>query len=80
MAVGRSLQMKRIPINQAMVGKIGRVESFKQGKGVIHIAGERWQANSHHTLHPGQQVRVVLENGLTLNVESIDRKPIEENT
>jgi membrane-bound serine protease (ClpP class) len=71
MAASSSLRMKRIPINQAMVGKIGVVESFKQGKGFIHVVGERWQVTSRHTLHPGQQVRVVLENGLVLDVEHI---------
>lgn len=74
MAVGRSLRIKRVLINQAMVGKVGIVESFKQGKGFIHIAGERWQVTSRHILHPGQQVRVALEKGLMLDVE-----PIEEN-
>jgi membrane-bound serine protease (ClpP class) len=83
--VGRSLRMKRIPINQAMIGQIGTVESFAQGEGLIHIAGERWQVTSHHTLQAGQQVRVILENGLTLNVdpidiEPVDVEPIEENT
>ena len=79
-AVGRSLRMKRTPINQAMIEKVGTVESFKQGSGVIHIEGERWQGTSHHTLYLGQQVRVVLENGLTLEVEPIDIEHTEENT
>jgi membrane-bound serine protease (ClpP class) len=77
--VGRSLRMKRIPINQAMIGQIGIVESFTQGEGLIHIAGERWQVTSHHTLQAGQQVRVILEDGLMLNVDPIDVEPIDIN-
>jgi membrane-bound serine protease (ClpP class) len=78
MAVGRSLRMKRIPINQAMVGQIGIVESIVRGTGVIHIAGERWQVTSRHKLHPDQQVRVIEENRLLLDVEPIEEAPKDD--
>ena len=68
-AVGRSLRMKRVPVEQALVNQTGVVESFEQGKGLIRINGERWSAISEHSLNPGQTVTIVAEQGLILDIE-----------
>ena len=69
LAVGKSLRMKRVPVEKALVGQNGTVESFEQGKGFIRVNGERWSAISQHSLHPGQIVTITSEQGLVLGVK-----------
>lgn len=68
-AAGKSLRMKRIPIKEALVGEVGTVESFINGNGLIHIAGELWTVKSDSSLEIGQKVQVISQHGLLLNVE-----------
>ncbi len=70
-AVGRSLRIERVPVEQAMVGNRGTVESFAGGKGLIRVGGELWEATSAEALHSGDQVRVQSQNGLILGVRSV---------
>lgn len=69
LAAGKSLRMKRIPIKKALVGKVGTVESFINGNGLIHVAGELWTVKSNSSLEIGQKVQVISQHGLVLNVE-----------
>jgi membrane-bound serine protease (ClpP class) len=68
-ATGKSLRMKRIPIEKALLGKIGTVESFINGNGFIHIAGELWTVKSDSSLEIGQRVQIISQYGLLLTVE-----------
>lgn len=40
----------------------------------VRIAGESWQAVSVHRLQVGDQVRVVMHHGITLEVERLDSR------
>jgi membrane-bound ClpP family serine protease len=48
-----------------------------QGRGVVHLHGERWQADSRVALHRGQQVTVTGMRVLILDVEPAN--PSEES-
>jgi membrane-bound serine protease (ClpP class) len=68
-ATGKSLRMKRTPIEEALLGKIGTVESFINGNGFIHITGELWKVKSDSSLEIGQRVQIISQYGLLLTVE-----------
>lgn len=55
-----------------MLGADGQVISASGNSGYAHIQGERWQISSRAELTPGQRVRVIALNGLTLEVEPTD--------
>ncbi len=69
--VGRSLRMPRIASDQAMVGLNGRVMQSLPSGGQVSISGEIWNVHSEQALTPGQTVKVVKQQGLTLYVEPI---------
>jgi len=73
-AAGKSLRIKRVPIEHAMVGNTGVVESFTQGKGFIHVGGELWEAISSENLHRGEKVKIQSQCGLILDVVSEGEK------
>jgi membrane-bound serine protease (ClpP class) len=50
---------------EAMIG----AEALVLEDGWVRIAGERWRAAAHAPLRPGETVRVVAIDGLTLVVE-----------
>ncbi len=80
------VRLVRISRNRAVVS--GRellldgralVQDWNGGAGHVAIEGERWRAVSHAPLGPGQRVRVVGIDGLTLTVspEATDKPPSE---
>ncbi|KUJ81471.1 MULTISPECIES: nodulation protein NfeD [Microbulbifer] len=69
MAVGRSLRKPRVAIDHAMVGRTATVKSVEKDEVLVMIGGEIWSAHSDAELVPGQQVKVIAEQGLWLQVE-----------
>jgi membrane-bound serine protease (ClpP class) len=53
----------------ALVGRTGQVVTWDGREGVVHLQGERWHAHSEARLAPGDAVRVVQRQDLTLIVE-----------
>lgn len=72
MAIGKSLRMKPVVVEKALIGETGKVESFNNGSGFIHVASERWRITCQQDLEPNQRVRVIAEDGLLLTVEPIE--------
>ena len=54
---------------EEMVGSRGTVVDWSDGAGNVRVHGELWRARSRSPLEPGQPVRVVQVDGLTLGVE-----------
>jgi membrane-bound serine protease (ClpP class) len=54
---------------EEMVGSRGTVVDWSGGAGNVRVHSELWRARSRSPLEPGQPVRVVQVDGLTLNVE-----------
>jgi len=54
---------------EQLLGSVGEVASWADGKGRIRLDGEIWEARSQAALAVGQKVRVVGRSGLTLAVE-----------
>jgi membrane-bound serine protease (ClpP class) len=53
-----------------LADSIGVVAQWTENAGLVHVAGEIWEARSDQPLTKGQKVRVVGRTGLTLSVES----------
>ncbi|WP_137391797.1 NfeD family protein [Rhodoligotrophos defluvii] len=53
----------------AIIGAKGEVRAWSHASGLVHIAGEQWQARASKPLSPGQKIRVTGRDGLTLIVE-----------
>jgi membrane-bound serine protease (ClpP class) len=56
-----------------LVGATGEVTERLAPRGHIRVLGELWQARSNSELPPGSRVRVVAVDGLTLDVEAVDK-------
>ena len=56
-----------------LVGATGEVSERLAPVGQIRVRGEVWEARSSSDLPPGTRVRVIAVNGLTLEVEPVDR-------
>ena len=54
---------------EAMIGQPAEVSDWSGRRGHVFLLGERWNAVAKQPLQPGQQVRVVGLDGLTLAVE-----------
>jgi membrane-bound serine protease (ClpP class) len=66
------LRARRRPIatgTPAMIGLTARIIRWTGGEGEVQFQGERWRARGVHSLQPGQSVRIVGREGLTLLVE-----------
>jgi membrane-bound serine protease (ClpP class) len=64
---------RRRPVStgqEEMVGSQARVIEWRGGAGRVRIHGEMWHARGPAALEPGQEVRVVRIDGLTLEVEA----------
>ncbi|MDQ4060189.1 MAG: nodulation protein NfeD [Pseudomonadota bacterium] len=59
-----------------LLGRSGEVLRWSGEQGEIRVHGERWHARAAVPLLPGQQVRVVAREGLTLVVEPVPDQPI----
>jgi membrane-bound serine protease (ClpP class) len=55
--------------NATLIGRSGEVLNWSAAQGEVHVHGERWRARAFAPLAPGQRVRVVGREGLTLVVE-----------
>lgn len=52
-----------------MIGQVGRAETEIAHEGTVFVRGELWRACSYTKIAPGQPIRVVGLDGLTLKVE-----------
>lgn len=58
---------------EGLTGATGTVLSWLNGAGHVQVEGERWQAVSSEDLQPGDTVKVVSVDGLTVKVKSSGR-------
>ena len=56
---------------EEMIGAIGEVVADFEGRGAVHVHGERWQARSEVPLQRGQAVAVIAMHGLVLDVKPL---------
>ena len=56
---------------EELIGLRGTVVSDFDGKGHIHIHGEKWQCHGHQPMKQGERVKVTAIDGLTLEVEPV---------
>jgi membrane-bound serine protease (ClpP class) len=54
---------------EQMIASRGQVVDWQNGRGNIRIHGEIWSARGKNELSPGDSVRVLRREGLTLIVE-----------
>jgi membrane-bound serine protease (ClpP class) len=72
--LGLAVRARRRPVRiggNDLAGRIGVVARWAENSGLVHVAGEIWEARSDQPLTKGQNVRVVGRTGLTLSVEPI---------
>ena len=62
---------------EQLIGATGRALSGFPGEGAVHLRGETWTARSDQPIAPGQAVRVVGRDGLTLIVtpQTTEKEP-----
>jgi membrane-bound serine protease (ClpP class) len=68
-AAMRAHRRKVVSGEAAMIGSAGEVLTWSETHGEVHVHGEHWRARSAGLLKPGQRVRVIGRDGLTLTVE-----------
>ncbi|MGH8146550.1 MAG: NfeD family protein [Rhodanobacteraceae bacterium] len=56
---------------EQMLGAIGEVVADFEGRGAVHVHGERWQARSNVPLRRGQSVAITGMQGLILDVKPV---------
>lgn len=77
-SVARSLRIAKVAADQGMVGMPGKVRAGTPGHSMqAMVNGEIWQVHADTELSPGQEVRVVAQEGLTLRVQPIDSEEQE---
>ncbi|MHB8789486.1 MAG: NfeD family protein [Desulfobulbaceae bacterium] len=57
---------------EEMIGSIGEAMADFTGEGRLWVHGESWRARSAAPVHKGEKVRVVSQEGLTLNIQKIE--------
>jgi membrane-bound serine protease (ClpP class) len=62
---------------EQMIGATAEVVADFQGRGLVHVHGERWQADSTVALKRGDHVTVTALHGLILDVQPADAHPKE---
>ncbi len=62
---------------EQMIGATAEVVADFQGRGLVHVHGERWQADSTVALKRGDYVTVTALHGLILDVQPADAHPKE---
>ncbi|QJP17519.1 nodulation protein NfeD [Starkeya sp. ORNL1] len=67
-AAWRAHRRTAVTGDAALLGSAGHVVAWDGGRGLIQMPGERWQARADAPLAPGQRVRVVARDDLTLVV------------
>lgn len=71
-ALGLAWRARRRPVvsgRERMIGSAGKVVSWEAGKGTVRVQGEVWAARSATPLFPGDPVRIVELERLTVIVE-----------
>ena len=68
----KSRRLRVVTGGPALLGDVGEVLEWHQGKGRVFAAGERWLARGPDALAPGQAVRITSIHGLQLDVQSLD--------
>lgn len=68
----RSHKQPVVSGREEMVGAIAEVVADFEGRGAVHVHGERWQARSDVPLSRGQIVSVTGMHGLVLDVKPVD--------
>ena len=71
-ALGMALRARHRPVvsgREHMIGSAGKVVAWEGGKGTVRVVGEVWNARAASPLFPGDPVRVVGVEGLTVIVE-----------
>ncbi len=68
--VVKSQRRRVVTGREGLLGQTGEVITWVDGRGVINLDGERWQARADGHLAPGQRVRVKKKEGLVLSVEA----------
>ncbi len=79
--IGLALKSRRRPVASGMeqlLTDTGKVVTADDHRATILIHSEHWQATSDQPLQPGQQVRVIAANGLTLQVEPVEEPANKE--
>ncbi|MGH8125746.1 MAG: NfeD family protein [Rhodanobacteraceae bacterium] len=69
--VWMAMRSHRRPVvsgREGMAGAVGEVVADFQGRGFVHVHGERWQAESRVPLQRGQRIAVTGMHGLVLDV------------
>lgn len=65
---------------EELLGSVGRVvHDFSDGRGLVRVHGELWNAECRVPLRAGDAVRVLRREGLKLIVEPADRPPERES-
>ncbi len=66
--VAQVRRMKKKVGGEAMIGEVGEVIEFENGRGLVKVRGELWQCKSDEDLKKGDEVVVVGREGLILFV------------
>jgi membrane-bound serine protease (ClpP class) len=70
-ALFKSLRQKVSTGNEGMVGLVGIAETEIHRQGFVRVRGEYWSAFADTVIAPGQPVRVVAVDNLTVRVERV---------
>lgn len=80
-AIVKVIQLRKIRRKvggEALIGEIGEVVEFSNGRGFVRIHGELWSIESDDDLKKGDEIIVVDRVGLRLRVKKYDRRGVEE--
>ena len=66
--VAQLKRMRKKVGGEAMIGEVGEIMEFKDGKGLVKVRGEIWRCRSEEELKKGDEVVVIGREGLTLFV------------
>ena len=58
---------------EGLIGAKGTVVNVTNKKMIVRVLGELWDAKSHASLYPGQEIVVTKVEGLSLEVKVIDK-------
>ena len=81
LVIAMVVKARRRPVvtgREELLGAIGEVTESRGRAGRVRLHSESWAARSHCPLQPGQRVRVVDMEGLTLVVEPVEEQSGEE--
>jgi len=71
-----SFRRKVVTGQEEMVGLDGKVLDWNGTSGRVLVHSERWKAIADRPLAPGQKIRVVTMDGLTLKIEPHETQPV----